>query len=934
MRLFLRFSVIILLITSLTTSLSAQYTIGADNGINGSMAYPSPFGDYYKTMRAQYLYRASELAAAGMTAGFINEIRWNVVTLPPSVDITEQYTIKLLASPVSSLGITTWEPGATTVWGPVDYTPTAGINTFVLDVPFLWDGSSNVIVEICGGDDAGTFTKNARVTWTGPLGFNGSHTRQSDIELDPCGYTGAEYYDAEPGGPDYRPQVTFVTSAATDCADLPIIGSATASELSVCAFEPFTVSIEPIAEFGITYSWSSSPNGVTWTTIPGATSPTLYTSQSDPTYFRCTVTCTLSGDNSNSLPAFVGMNDPDVCTCIPTYVTGSTEGDFISKVILGAINNVTGALPNPYYYYYDALSTTLTTGTSNTITVGVGTYATDNCFAAWIDYNQDGVFGAGEKLGEVTGLTGGSSGNVTFTVPVDAVVGTTKMRVREVFLMVGIDPCLEYNFGETEDYNVNIVEGVPPVAAFSFTGDPTTVFTDLTTGVPTSWAWNFGDGGTSTLQNPVHTYTTNGTFNACLTATNVIGFSTACHNVVIDSYLAPVADFTYTGDPTVSFNDNSLNAPTSWNWNFGDGFTSTLENPVHTYATNGSYFVCLTATNAIGSSTDCNTINIVGYPVTPVTDFTYSGEPSVSFTDLSTNIPTYWNWTFGDGFTSTLQNPVHLYAENGTYTVCLVSGNAAGEDSECKNIIISSYPAPVANFSFSGDPVVSFTDLSTNDPATWLWSFDDGGVSTETNPIHTYALNGVYNVCLSVTGAGGSDTYCQDVTVAANGSAPTTDFSFELIGLTAIFTDLSTDGPADWYWDFGDGAISGLQNPVHTYAVEDIYNVCLTTTNDFGFNTNCQVVDLTTGILDQGVQYLTLYPNPAADYTIITGNMATADISTLTLVNALGQEINTASIVTYTNGTITINTQQLAAGAYTISLINEGTHFIGKFVKL
>ncbi|MFZ1635447.1 MAG: PKD domain-containing protein, partial [Chitinophagales bacterium] len=204
----------------------------------------------------------------------------------------------------------------------------------------------------------------------------------------------------------------------------------------------------------------------------------------------------------------------------------------------------------------------------------------------------------------------------------------------------------------------------------------------------------------------------------------------------------------------------------------------------------------------------------------------------------------------------------------------------------------------------------------------------------ETNPIHTYALNGVYNVCLSVTGAGGSDTYCQDVTVAANGSAPSTDFSFELIGLTAIFTDLSTNAPADWYWDFGDGAISGLQNPVHTYAVEDIYNVCLTTTNDFGFNTYCQVVDLTTGILDQGVQYLTLYPNPAADYTIITGNMATADISTLTLVNALGQEINTASIVTYTNGTITINTQQLAAGAYTISLINEGTHFIGKFVKL
>lgn len=120
-----------------TTRTEAQtYTIGADNGINGAMVYPTPFGDYYKNMRTQHLYRASELTAAGMTAGFISEISWDVITLPASVDETEGYTIKLLSTGTSSLSLTTWESGATTVWGPTDYTPVAGINNFVLGVPF------------------------------------------------------------------------------------------------------------------------------------------------------------------------------------------------------------------------------------------------------------------------------------------------------------------------------------------------------------------------------------------------------------------------------------------------------------------------------------------------------------------------------------------------------------------------------------------------------------------------------------------------------------------------------------------------------------------------------------------------------------------------------------------------------------------------------
>lgn len=1001
----------IVLVTS-TSTLHAQYTIGADNGINAATSYPTPFGDYFKTMRTQFLYKGVELISGGMSTGFITHIGFTVVNLPPSTGETEGFTIKLLQTGVGSLGITSWASGATVVYGPVDYMPTLGVNTFLLDVPFLWDGTSNLIVEICGGSDLVDYTKNARVTWTGPLGFNASRTRVSDIEASPCDYTGVDYYDNSPGGPDYRPQIIFNTAAAANCADLPIIGAATSTESSVCAFEPFIVSVTPIAEVGITYSWSSSPDGVTWTTIPGATTASYNASQTAASYYRCTVTCVLSGDNSNSGTVFVGMNDPGTCICIPTYTTGTTSGDFISKVELGTIVNITGALPSPFYYYYSALSTDLVTAVPATISVKMGTYVSANGFAVWIDYNHDGVFALSEKLGEVTGLVAGATGSINFTVPVTATAGVTRMRVREVWNEVGIDPCLNYGYGETEDYNVNIIVGVAPTASFSYTGDPTVAFTDLSSGIPTSWSWNFGDGGTSTLQNPTHTYATNGVYNVCLTATNGIGANTSCQNVTIDSYLSPVADFLYTGDPLVAFTDISLNTPTSWNWNFGDGGTSILANPTHNYLTNGSYYVCLTATNAVGSNTSCEFVNISGNPITPIADFTYTGDPivgfidlslndptswswnfgdggtstlenpshtyatngtyntcltatnvagssthcedvlissypvtpvanfsfagdpTVVFTDLSTNIPTEWSWDFGDGGTSTLQNPVHLYTVNGTYTVCLTATNVAGSDSECMNIVIDGYVAPIAAFDYTGDPVVNFTDLSTNDPATWLWNFDDGGVSVEQNPTHTYATNGTFNVCLSVTGPGGSDTHCEDVVITANGEAPETDFSFVITGLTAVFTDLSTNDPDDWYWDFADGAISGLQNPTHTYAVVDIYNVCLSTTNGFGVNTNCKTVNLQTGIVTANFNIITLYPNPVESYTLITGDAAVNGYENITIVNTIGQNINTNNMITSDNGVIKINTSLLAAGSYTVKLTNGDRQYVGKFVKL
>ena len=164
----------------------------------------------------------------------------------------------------------------------------------------------------------------------------------------------------------------------------------------------------------------------------------------------------------------------------------------------------------------------------------------------------------------------------------------------------------------------------PPVANFS--GTPTSgtaplavAFTDLSTGGPTSWAWTFGDGGTSTAQNPSHTYTAAGTYTVSLTATNANGSDgetkTGYITVTQPNTDPPVADFS--GTPTsgdaplnVSFTDLSTNNPTSWAWTFGDGGSSSAQNPSYTYTAAGTYTVALTATNAYGSDTETKTAYI------------------------------------------------------------------------------------------------------------------------------------------------------------------------------------------------------------------------------------------------------------------------------------------------------------------------------------
>ncbi|MFI5172229.1 MAG: GEVED domain-containing protein [Chitinophagales bacterium] len=145
--------------------------------------------------------------------------------------------------------------------------------------------------------------------------------------------------------------------------------------------------------------------------------------------------------------------------CIPAYTGGTVEGDYCSYVGLGTINNTTIGAPSPFYSDYTAMSTNLMVGNTYTITVGAGTYASNNDFGIWIDYNSDDDFyDADEFIGSVVDLGSLETGTLTFTVPLLVVGGPTVLRVREIFAMpVAPDPCITYNYGETEDYRVNLI---------------------------------------------------------------------------------------------------------------------------------------------------------------------------------------------------------------------------------------------------------------------------------------------------------------------------------------------------------------------------------------------------------------------------------------------------------------------------------------------
>jgi len=247
-------------------------------------------------------------------------------------------------------------------------------------------------------------------------------------------------------------------------------------------------------------------------------------------------------------------------------------------------------------------------------------------------------------------------------------------------------------------------------------------FTDLSTGNPTSWSWDFDNDGTvdASAQNPSYTYNTSGTYTVKLRATNAYGSNEATKlnyiNVTVPTTLT--ADFV--GSPTsgdapltVHFTDLSNGEPISWVYDFGDGIASIWEqNPSHTYNQPGNYTVMLAVSDGgsnVGYEVKSNYITVTGQTgnTPPTADFTYTATGlSVDFMDQSTDSDgsvVAWTWNFGDYATSTAQNPSHTYAASGAYSVTLIVTDDDGAmDTTSKTVTVSaSSPTPILNVSVS-----------------------------------------------------------------------------------------------------------------------------------------------------------------------------------------------------------------------------------------
>ena len=408
--------------------------------------------------------------------------------------------------------------------------------------------------------------------------------------------------------------------------------------------------------------------------------------------------------------------------------------------------------------------------------------------------------------------------------------------------------------------NVPIVSpSAPPVADFTFEVSAlSALFSDTSTGTPTAWVWDFGDGATTTKQNPMHTYAAAGTYTVSLTVTAAGGQSSKRKFVAVEAGDPLLANFSFTvSGLTVLFADSSIGTPTSWSWDFGDGKSSTARNPSHTYARAGTYTVTLTVANAFGVTDSTSDFVSPSLGSAPQADFqAQTNGLRALFTDMSTGQPSSWTWAFGDGASSSAQSPEHAYAQAGTYNVTLTVANPAGTSSKSKFVTVSLGDPPKADFAFQANGLkVNFVDQSTGNPTSWSWDFGDGATSTQQNPTHTYAKPGSYTVVLTVSNAAGSSRATKLVTLAST-TPPAAAFCYQRNGLVVIFRDISTESPTAWQWNFGDCAASPstcqstAQNPGHTYGAAGTYAVTLTVSNAAGQGSQSRFVTVDPSTMD------------------------------------------------------------------------------------
>ncbi|NII23618.1 PKD domain-containing protein [Pseudoflavitalea sp. X16] len=379
-------------------------------------------------------------------------------------------------------------------------------------------------------------------------------------------------------------------------------------------------------------------------------------------------------------------------------------------------------------------------------------------------------------------------------------------------------------------------------------------FSDESTGNPTYWRWDLGNGTISFLQNPAATYFNPGTYTIKLVIRNGVQADSVVKVNHITVYASPIVNFS-ASDTTGCFPLNvqftDLSSPgdgtiVSREWDFGDGTIATDPNPEHRYTAAGKYSVSLRIRNSYGCTQTITRTQYIQLNNGVKADFGFAVPNSckpptaVRFTNKSTGTGTLsYEWDFGDGSTSAQPNPVHTYTATGTYSVKLVVRNNTGCADSIVQVNIINIGTVKAGFTvpalICNNEPFALINNTTPAPVAAYWTFGDGTSSTDMNPVKTYAQAGNYTIKLVSDFGSCKDSVTKNIQVTPKAKAAFTadDSTSCKAPFTANFTATSA-GATRYQWLFGDGGKDTGLHVSHTFQVSGEYDVTLIVTNAAG----------------------------------------------------------------------------------------------------
>ncbi|HEY9177065.1 MAG TPA: GEVED domain-containing protein [Flavipsychrobacter sp.] len=459
------------------TKAQVDFQVGTGTTINQGYEYPVPIGHYFEGSRTQFLFPASELTAAGIFPGAILAIKWDVKNLGTGLSTTlsslNEYYIYIGTTTMTSL--TSFATGITNqVYYTPTLTPSVGIMTFNFSTPFVWNGTDNIVVQVCHGDGSLQYTSNAGFEYA-TYSYNASQVYYVDNTAGACNVN--TVYN---NNPNRRPNTIF--SMGLPCNDTP--KTEVKGPDKICPGKPFTLG--PSNYYAnATYLWEYSNNGTTWANFTGVANGAGQIKDSifSAKWYRVTVKC-------NGNPNLTYTSPPHKVNIAPFYycycdneVTSDAGADIGNLTIIktGLFDSVykkgqlvTGsATPvynnkssnRKYTSYHDSLGWPClyrdTTYLFNVTQIHSGGSFETGVVQAYIDYNRDGLYNPNTERVFVQAMNGLNANphivQVTGKVPSSAQIGPTGMRVIISKDTVKGAPCDTISGGgEVEDYIVEI----------------------------------------------------------------------------------------------------------------------------------------------------------------------------------------------------------------------------------------------------------------------------------------------------------------------------------------------------------------------------------------------------------------------------------------------------------------------------------------------